>query len=199
MIRLTTRRIGSAVLLALCVPMFAACGGRSSGVGGRIAPPAVNVARIEVQPDGNGSGSVSIDQFEDTRPGTELAAYEGSLVQPESDIVPNVRTALTTVLEKKGIMVSDTAPLVIGVEIREWKVNVSRGFQTKAEATAGVFIRVFDPANKLIYSGLYRGNAHLQQSSMKEPELADVLSTSMSEALAQVTRDGPLLQLLRSF
>lgn len=195
---LCSRSAISALCIAFISSFASGCGG-TAGVGSKIAPPAIAFEQGAPASGENGSGSVSIDQFEDVRADKALADYDGRTIEATADIVPAVRAGLKDVLEKHGVIVSDSAPLVVSVEVRDWKTAVESGFNTKATGTAAVFLRVYDPGNKLIHSGLYKGEAHLIQSKIKESDISDVLATAMSEALTQVTQDKTLMKLFQSF
>ena len=192
-------RFVTPVLCAFLVSIGAAGCGQTTPVGSRLAPPEIAFADTILAGEENGAGSASIDQFTDARPEKAIADYDGRAIEPTNDVVPTVRAGLENVLGKHGVIVSDSAPLVVSAEIRDWKASVSTGFNAKAAGRAAVFLRVFDPGNTLIHSGLYKGEANLSQSTIKEKDISEVLATAMSEALSQVVRDAALMKLFHSF
>lgn len=182
-------------VVAICATL-SACGGKS------VRPQTIPIPEIPpvlTQTNQGAGAAVSIDSLVDKRPSAALAYDEGREIPPSGDLIGTVRKGLEQSLIGHGFSVTDSAPLVISAEVREWRADIERNYNTKIDAKAGVFIQVFDPANKLIYSGLYRGSANFQRGTLKGGEVEETLATAMSESLGQVVKDAQLIKLLSSF
>jgi hypothetical protein len=62
-----------------------------------------------------------------------------------------------------------------------------------------VYIEVLDPANKKIYSGVYRGYSSMEAASVNDQDVSRTLASSLEESVAQVTSDKQLISLLSSY
>ena len=143
--------------------------------------------------------TVALDEVRDARTSDALALYGQRSIPPEGQVAPAVRSALESALRRDGITISDSAPLVLTVEIRKWVSNVRSGVPSTADTEAELFVKVFDPANKMIYSGTYSGTASQSSTSLGEPEVRSTLGMAMSEAINQLASDSQLVNLLASF
>lgn len=177
---------------------LAACAGPS--VSSQLDVPAIPVAS---RPAGGSpvaeKAFVSLDQIKDGRLDTALAEFRGKRSEPVGEVTSEVQSALESTLAGAGVSVSDSAPLMISAEIRRWFASLDSGMSGGVHSDAELFLQVFDPANKLVYSGSYRGNAMLQQSGIQDKDIRDNLGTAMSEALGQIVKDQKLMHLLASF
>jgi hypothetical protein len=142
---------------------------------------------------------VSIDEVKDSRPSPELAIVDGKEVLGDEPIANTVRVGLQRGFQRKGITVSDSAPLVVSVEVRTWTSMVKGGLPGSVKSDSALFAQVFDPANKLVYSGLYRGSSNIQNPSIDERDIRSSLASAMTEAIGQVTGDPQLRKLLSSY
>ena len=142
---------------------------------------------------------VYIDEFIDARPEKALAKRDKKLVNPADDVAAAAVNALKQALASKGFAYSESAPVIISGELREWLADVTGSLPTKVSANAAIYIEVLDPANKKIYSGVYRGFSSMEAASVNEDDVKKTLSSSMEEAVLQVAADKQLVNLLGSF
>jgi hypothetical protein len=183
------------VLVVLCCLCAVGCAASISKEGLKVPSISMpNVERVESQ-----RGSVSMDVMKDSRADTVLVQLGASPVETVGDVTGSVSTAMRGVLEKAGFLVSDSAPIVIVPQIRKWKARVRSGLPATVDAQAEVFVEVLDPADKLLYSGVYQGSSTLSQPSIHEAEIESTLASAMSEALEQLVADLRLVRILSSF
>jgi len=166
--------------------------------------PTINVPVVGVAPDIKRRAdirdvTVFLEEFVDSRTSTELVRMEGKVSQPEGSIGYAATGALRQALTRVGFAIDDSAPLIISGEVREWSADIEGDMPSRIESKAALYIEVFDPANKRIYSGTYNGQAMLQETAVDEPEIARTLSEALSESVSQMLRDDRLMSLLASF
>ena len=152
---------------------------------------------VAPKPD-DSSTFLFIDQFTDRRESKALVKGDKS-VQPDSDVSPSVVEALKQALSVKGFTFSESAPIIISGEIREWSAAIKGSLPTKVTSEAAIYLEVLDPANKKIYSGVYRGFASLEEASVDEADVSKTLANSLEESVAQVAADKQLVGVLSSF
>ncbi len=143
--------------------------------------------------------SVFIHQFSDARTAEAIAEYEGREIKPQSAVVENIVSALRRGLESRGYRFSERAPVLIAGEIRKWMAHINGGFKSKVDAQAALYIEIFDPANKRIYSGIYSGYAMLEKTGLEEKDVQEVLATAMAEAMGRVLSDAQFNRLISSY
>ena len=142
---------------------------------------------------------VFVDEFIDARPKAAVVNYNGRLIESDSEAVKIIVDGLREGLTVKGFKLSDTAPTILAGELRTWVANVSGGFTKISRAESAVFVEVLDPANKRVYSGVYKGFATIESPGLNEKDIRDTLRTSMNEAVQQVLADEQLIRLLSAF
>ena len=170
--------------------------GKTLSLPSTIALPAVPSVTAEQPVRG---GNVAIDDVIDARHDRAIVSHDGKSIEAASDVTVVVKRVLEESLSNSGLYISDSAPVMLAAEIRDWRTDITGKSSPRADATASIFLKVFDPANKMIYSGTYRGNSNLQKVSMTENDVRDVLGHALTEAVTQVTKDTQLLKLLSSF
>ena len=185
------------ILLLSCFALLPliGCGGTTKSFGPSIEVPAIPSSSSPAG-DKLQNVSVAIDEIKDGRPSPALVEYSNGSSTPKTQITESIRSGIEQALQARGMNVSDSAPLILSVEVREWLADMS-GVTTKANAA--VAIQLFDPANKLMYSGVYRGHAEIRKSALKELELRDTLGIAMAEAIGQIVRDEKLIKLIAAF
>lgn len=161
--------------------------------------PEVPISIKDAGSKGNQSSFVFVDEIKDTRTNPRLAEINGKESAPDGPVGPSVQTALSEALKQGGFLISDSAPVMISGEVREWSARVEGGMAAKVESIASVYLEVFDPANKRIFSGSYHGSSSRQSPSLKEKDVRDSLGVAMSQAIQQVLVDEQLMKLLASF
>jgi uncharacterized lipoprotein YajG len=166
-----------------------------------MAVPHVKIAGGKISKDNTTANTyLYVDEFVDRRENKSLARNEKKKeVQPESDVAPAAVDALKQSLSAKGFSFSESAPLIISGELREWIAEISGSLPTKVSAQASVYIEVLDPANKKIYSGVYRGYSSMEEASVDEQDISRTLASSLEESVSQVTNDKQLISLLSSY
>lgn len=142
---------------------------------------------------------VYLEDIRDNRKQTAFATYKDMVIQPVGDPVASIQTALKRNLESIGLEVTDSAALVLTGELRKWQVGINSGVPIDMQSEAVLYLEVYDPTNKRIYSGEYQGFAAIQKTSASNKDLNDALETAMIEVLAQIKNDKQLVSLLSSF
>ncbi len=142
---------------------------------------------------------VYVGEFIDQRAEKAIVILEDKKVTPRGDVGKSVAEGLERALAMYGFEMTDTAPLILSGEVRNWSASMSGGFTKNLESDAAVFVEILDPANKRVYSGVYKGFASIEAPSISEADIRSVLQTSMSEAVRQVTADKQLLKILTAF
>ncbi len=163
-----------------------------------IGVPEIHIKQVKAPPSDNMS-YLFVDEFSDHREPKALVHRDKKDVMPAGDVVPAVTKALKQALEAKGFQLSESAPVIISGEVREWVADVTGSLPTKVSAKAAVFIEVLDPANKRVYSGVYKGFASVEEASVSEEDVQRGLASAMEEAVLQVASDKQLVNLLSSF
>lgn len=189
--------ICSCLLILAMLPFCASCGAR---VGSTLhiskLPPVKLTAENKIATQ---DASLFIDQLKDTRTEAKVADFNGKSVLPQDDLSLVVREGLEAAFKAKGFSISSSAPVVVSGEIRDWSAQVRGGMPSGVDSKAALFLEVFDPANRRIYTGTYLGTASLQESSLNDKDVDYALGTAMQEALRQVLVDKKLIDLLASF
>ncbi len=139
---------------------------------------------------------LSLEAIKDSRPKKEIVTSGDNDSLPNGDVGSAVAQSITSVLSANGFSIGDAAPLVLSAELLEWSAE-ARG--SKVNSGAALAIKLYDPANKLIYTGKYQGSANMQKGGLVEADYQEVLQTSLHEALAQICRDQKLIDLISSF
>lgn len=189
----------AASALLACVTMLG-----MSGCGASF-PSTISVPSVEIAPTKSAGERIStstflyVDEFLDKRDSKVVTTVDGKSVSMDGDAVAPVVAALKSSLTKRGFAFSDAAPVILSGELRTWRAEVSGSLPTKIEAESAVFIEVLDPANKRIYSGVYRGFANTESGSPGDKELKKTLASALEEAVLQISRDGQLVSLLSSY
>ncbi len=140
-----------------------------------------------------------IDEVKDVRAENALVGYAGKNINADREVSPVVREALEKAFKGRGFTISDSAPIIVTGEVKNWFANVRGGLPGSVDSNASIQIDVFDPANKRIFSGNYQGSAALETPSVDERDIRGALGTAMSEAISQILADQQLIELLASF
>lgn len=139
---------------------------------------------------------VFVEEVTDDRPSKDIGRGPNGPIAALGSVPGTTRTAIEELLTKSGFNVSDSAPMVVQVSLKEWKAVHRRG---GIDSQAAVGVKVFDPGNKLAYSGNYSGSSSVEGSPLDDLAVKDTLATSLSEAIHQIVRDRQLMRLLSSF
>jgi len=140
-----------------------------------------------------------IDEFKDQREDRVLVKRDKKEVTAEGDVTPAVIQALKQAFTSRGFTFSESSPIIISGELREWRADVTGSLPTKVAAQGAIYIEVLDPANKKIYSGVYRGFASLEEASIDEQDVSKTLANALQETVTQVVNDKQLIGVLSSF
>ena len=161
--------------------------------------PAPHVALSNKPPASETSAYLFIDEIKDVRDNRVLVKREKKEVTAEGELTPSVVEALKQAFGTKGFTFSESSPIIISGELREWHADVSGSLPTKVAAQSAIYIEVLDPANKKIYSGVYRGFASLEEASIDEKDVSKTLANALQETVTQVVNDKQLVGVLSSF
>ncbi len=163
-----------------------------------MAVPRVSAASLKPAAS-NDSGQLFIDDIKDERLDKSLVRKDKKEVLADGAVTPSIIDALKLGFANKGFGFSDASPIIISGELREWHADVSGRLPTKVSAQCALYIEVLDPANKKIYSGVYRGFASLEEASVDEGDVSKTLSNALQETVVQVVSDKQLVGVLSSF
>ncbi len=186
------------VAMGLLVSSLISCG---PSLGNLIEVPSLNIAK-KLNPTVRLTNNtfLSVDEFTDTRPSPTIAVVDGKKdVKTTGEVLPVVVSGLKDSLGNAGFTFSDSAPVIIAGEVRKWSAEVQGRLPTKLSAEGQLYLEVFDPANKKIYSGVYNGFSSMESSSITEADLKRTLSGAMEETIRQIMADRQLLALLQSY
>ena len=162
--------------------------------------PVVRVTSSKLQNDHQITNTfLYVDEFVDNRQNKTLVKDSRREVTASGDVAPVVVDALRQALGDRGFSFSESAPVIISGEVREWLATISGSLPTKVSAEAAIFVEILDPANKRIYSGTYKGFASMEAASVSEEDVKRTLASSMEEAVTQVAMDKPLVALLSAY
>lgn len=185
-----------ATVLIATVFIFSAC---SPTLRDTLEVPVVNAPAPGKNVEKVSNAYLYIDEFSDARANKALASMDEKEIQPAGDVVPAVVKALKEALINRGFEISESAPVMVSGEVRQWFAEISGSMPTRVNVEAAIFIEVLDPANKRIYSGVYQGKSWKESSSMKEEDIRKTLGEGMEEAIKRVTADERLMGLISSF
>lgn len=185
---------------AVMLAMSAACSStlQSTILLEPITPPQHPEEPVEPKPL---DSQVYVDEFNDARAekGVVRMQDEGRFISSANDVVEVVVQGIEKALRKKGYQFSDTAPVILSGEVREWLATVTGTFSKKIEGNAELYVEVRDFSDRRVYSGIYKGYAARETTGLSEKDVQDILKSSMTEAISQVTGDEQMMKLLSSF
>ena len=191
-----SRRFTYLLQTSIFLMLATGCG---ASVKSTIALPDLKVANGAATESSSGSTFLFIDELIDKRENMTIAKVDGREIQGSGSVTKVVADGLKAALTNKGFAFSDSAPVIISGEIRVWRADISGTLPTKVSSEAALFVEVLDPANKRIYSGVYRGFAQLEEGSINDEDVRKVLGNAMEEAVVQVSNDSQLVTLLSSY
>lgn len=191
------RRSVSFLLLSCVVANLSACSPKLKSI---IQVPDIpeNMSKAD-RPTSEYKNYVFLDQFKDGRSAKAIANLEGKETTTASDITVAVKQAMEKAFSANQFVISESAPLTISGEVRQWAADVRGGLPSSVKSKAEIAIEVYDPAAKKIYAGTYQGNVNREESSIEEDDVRRALGTAMSEAIGQILNDRQLMNLLCSF
>lgn len=164
-------------------------------------PARINAPSVEfpVKAGVTGEMSIFIDAFVDARPKKAIVEYNDQEIAHIQDLGPLVVDGIATALQGQGFSIADTAPVILSGQIRQWSAKVTGGMPSKVDSTAELYVELLDPANKRMYSGVYKGFAAVESPSLDEDEVQTALRASMKQTISQMVADQQLIRLLKTF
>ncbi len=177
--------------------LLASLSGCSAKVSNSIPLPYIPLP--ETMPDTGKGAMVFVEEIKDARASQSLGQGTNGPMSPVGSPTTAVRNSIEELLRKSGFTVTDSAPIVLQVQLQEWSANVRDGYPSGVASEARISIAVYDPGNKLAYSGMYKGTSDIQQSSLDDRTVKDALASSMSQALTQFSKDSQVQKLIASF
>jgi uncharacterized lipoprotein YajG len=142
---------------------------------------------------------VFVEELRDERGQTSFGDGPQGPIAASGSVPITVREGLEDLFKKSGFSVTDSAPVVLQTSLQEWNIQVRGRISSSVTSDAKLTIQVFDPANRLAYTGKYQGNAEIQQSSVDDKVVKEALSNSMNQVLQQIAADKALMKLLAAF
>jgi uncharacterized lipoprotein YajG len=142
---------------------------------------------------------VSIEVLSDSRAQKSIAQGPNGPIEAVGDVPAAVRETIESMFTKSGFSVSDSAPTAVQVELKEWRAVYKSSYPSALESSAAFILKVYDPGDKLAYTGSYSGTSSVEGSGLDDRALKDSLATALSEAIDQLSRDKQLLKLLSAF
>lgn len=181
------------VLIALLL-LLAGC---SSNISNRIALPFIPTP--EGLSDKGKGAMVFIEEVKDMRGDAAIGQTSSGPIEAMGSAPASVRDSLDDIFKKSGFNVTDSAPIVLQVQLRKWFADVKKGIPLEINSEAELFLQVFDPGNNLAYSGSYQGTSQLSGSGLDDRAVKEALATAMTQAIGRIGHDQQLLKLLSSF
>ena len=93
-------------------------------------------------------------------------------------------------------MIDESAPVVINATVKKWIAEIS---SSKISCEAELGVEVFDPGNRVVYTGRYKGFSSVQSTSLQMMDVENALGTAMSQALSQLGNDKRFVGIVSSF
>jgi uncharacterized lipoprotein YajG len=134
--------------------------------------------------------TVSLGSFRDVRKEPET-----NRISPEGEITSTVRDAYDQSLSKRGVVISESAPVIIHAEVRKWHA-VTKG-TGEVESDASIYIEVHSRGGERIFTGIYHGSRSSTFPLISAQDIADSLGLSMAQAIDQSLYDRALKAALR--
>ena len=181
-------------VFCLLVTGLISCG---ANISPSIAPPMI-VAPPVMADQGKGA-MVFIEEVRDERGQTELGQTSTGPIACVGSMTSTVREGLEDLFKKSGFSVTDSAPVVLQTSLQTWDVDVTGRMSSSIVSNAKVTIQVYDPANRLAYTGKYQGNAQIQQGSADDKIVKEAMTGSMNQVIEQISNDKTLMKLLAAF
>lgn len=186
----------SVLILVLVSGVLAGC---TSSISTSVSVPEVMVPEgVEPVEDLHGA-EIYLESVLDARKSKTVATLKGKNSQFIGDTTEALRSVLEESFAKKGFAFSDTAPVLITVELVKWAADIQEDYPAKVVAQAEVQIDVVGPANRKIYSGTYEGFANLEGGTLDDEKLNNLLKASMYEAIKQLIFDDGLINIISAF
>ena len=205
-IKSTSGRYDRSRYAALLLPFVAAVALSASLIscGPTLKPtldvPSIKVSGAKIEKDSSAANTyLFVDDFVDGRVNKVFVRNNKKEISAAGNLAPAVADALKQALGARGFSFSESAPVIISGEVRDWNADVTGSLPTKVDAHAAIFIEILDPANKRIYSGVYKGFASIESASIGEKDVKRTLANSMEEAVTQVVADKQLVSVLSSY
>ena len=180
--------------LLLAITLLNALASCSVNISPAIAPPVIQ-APSGLSDRGKGA-MVFVEEVRDERDDKSLGRGPNGPIQVVGTITGTVRDGLEDLLRKSGFTVTDSAPVILQTSLQKWDAQVlSGGVSSEAKVT----LQVFDPANRLAYTGHYQGNAEIQQGSLDDRIVKETMTSSMGQVIEQIRADKALMRLLSAY
>ncbi|MFN8390178.1 MAG: YajG family lipoprotein [Bdellovibrionota bacterium] len=141
---------------------------------------------------------VTVQEVVDSRNGISADADENT-TEPYGGVNVIVENGLKNAFRDAGVGVTDSAPISIKAQVTKWRAHVNAKGTSAINSEATLFVEVYDPSGKRIYSGTYNGSRSSQFPVVTRVDVKDSLGLAMNNAISQVIADPQLLELLASF
>ena len=178
----------------LFIAALTSCG---SNISTSMSPPVI-VAPVKMVDLGKGA-MVFIEEIRDERGQSDLGHSPNGPITSIGSVPSTIRQGLEDLFKKSGFSVTDSAPVVLQSSLQQWDVDITGRMSSVIVSNAKLTIQVYDPANRLAYTGKYQGNAQIQQSSADDKIVKEAMSGSMNQVLEQIAADKTLMKLLATF
>lgn len=142
--------------------------------------------------------SIYVDQIVDDRAVREIVLAADGNAASVGDAGRPVANAMMKAFLQRGIVSSDSAPLILSGAVKEWYARVNSGIGGGVAAEARISVALSDPAGTQLYSALYSGSAE-SSGGFSKTEFDRVMAAAMQEAIGQVTSDQKLIGLIESY
>ena len=182
------------LLLSLLVIILSGCG---ANISPSMTPPTI-VAPLTMPDLGKGA-MVFIEEVRDERAQTELGHGPSGPIASVGSVPSVVREGLEDLFKKSGFSVTDSAPVVLQTSLQQWDVDVTGHMSNAIVSNAKLTIQVYDPANRLAYTGKYQGSAQIQQGSADDKIVKEAMAGSFNQVMEQIAADKALMKLLAAF
>ncbi len=135
------------------------------------------------------NSSVALGSFRDVR-----QEPDPNRISPEGEVTSRVKDAYEKSLTKRGTRISDSAPVVVHAEIRNWYA-ITKG-TGEVESEASVYIEVHSKDSNRIFSALYHGSRASTFPLVTAQDISDSLGLAMAQAIDQSLYDQAMRAVL---
>lgn len=167
-------------------------------LGATIETPEVPLTEIKSDTRARLGSYVAIQSIEDSRK-LSLQEAQPEYTQPAGAVKETVEAAIRDSFRDHGISILDTAPVQMKTYVREWKSQVKSSTTTSIESKAVLYVELFDPSGKRMYSGTYEGTRSSQFPVVNRTDVKDSLGLAMANCISHIIDDPKIMEIIGSY
>ena len=167
-------------------------------LGATIETPEVPVTQIKSDARARLGTYVALQGIEDGRR-LGLSEEPTEYTQPAGAVRETVEAAIRDAFREHGISILDTAPVQMKTTVREWKSQVSASTTSSIDSKAVLYVELFDPTGKRMYSGTYEGTRSSQFPVINRTDVKDSLGLAMANCIGHIIDDPKIMEMIASY